>query len=97
MKRHSWLTGIMAPVGDVGNLMFSYAGNVIKNEEVADNFKVKSHNFGLGYHHNLSKRTSVYGVATYGWSEGKERHLANGVGKVKVTAAQAIVALQHRF
>ena len=71
LKQHSWLAGITAPVGDAGNLMFSYAGNVVKNEEVADNFKVKSHNFGLGYRHNLSKRTSVYGVATYGWSEGK--------------------------
>ena len=97
LKQHSWLAGITAPVGDAGNLMFSYAGNVVKNEEVADNFKVKSHNFGLGYRHNLSKRTSVYGVATYGWSEGKERHLANGTGKVKVTATQAIVGLQHRF
>ena len=42
LKQHSWLAGITAPVGDAGNLMFSYAGNVVKNEEVADNFKVKS-------------------------------------------------------
>ena len=97
LKQHSWLAGLSAPVGDAGKVMFSYAGNTVKNTDVAENFKIKSHNFALGYRHGLSKRTSVYGVASYGWSEGKERNLANGTGKTKVTATQAIIGLQHRF
>ena len=98
LKQHSWLAGLSAPVGDAGKLMFSYAGNTVKNTDVAKNFKIKSHNFALGYRHSLSKRTSVYGVASYGWSEGKDRDpVLNGTGKTKVTATQAIVGLQHRF
>lgn len=67
LRQHSWLAGLTAPVGDAGTVMFSYAGNTGKNDELQgiDSFKVKSHNFGLGYRHNLSKRTSVYGVASW--------------------------------
>ena len=79
--------------------MFSYAGNTVKNSDVVDGLKVKSHNFALGYRHSLSKRTSVYGVASYGWSEAKDRtdSFVVGTGKTKVTATQAIIGLQHRF
>jgi predicted porin len=102
LRQHSWLVGLTAPVADAGTLMFSYAGNTAKNSELdgIDSLKVKSHNFGLGYRHNLSKRTSVYGVASYGWSEAKERgsvDVPTGTGKTKVTATQAIIGLQHRF
>lgn len=103
LRQHSWLAGLSAPVGDAGKLMFSYAGNTIKNnwnENAAgnngENIKVKSHNFALGYRHSLSKRTSVYGVATYGWANAKERQ-DNFYGKVKTTATSAVVGLQHRF
>ena len=97
LKQHSWLAGLSAPVGDAGKVMFSYAGNTIKNTDFVANYKVKSHNFALGYRHSLSKRTSVYGVASYGWSEGKDRNFVSGTGKTKVTATQAIIGLQHRF
>jgi predicted porin len=96
LKQHSWLAGLSAPVGDAGKVMFSYAGNTVKNTDVNADLKVKSHNFALGYRHSLSKRTSVYGVASYGWSEAKERNLP-GTGKAKTTATQAIIGLQHRF
>ncbi|MDO5667818.1 MAG: porin [Alcaligenaceae bacterium] len=96
LKQHSWLAGLSAPVGDAGKVMFSYAGNTIKNKDVAENVKIKSHNFALGYRHSLSKRTSVYGVASYGWSEAKERYTGFS-GKAKTTATQAIIGLQHRF
>ena len=96
LKQHSWLAGLSAPVGDAGKLMFSYAGNTVKNTDVLPDVKVKSHNFALGYRHSLSKRTSVYGVASYGWANGKE-HRDNFNGKAKTTATQAIVGLQHRF
>ena len=96
LRQHSWLAGLSAPVGDAGKVMFSYAGNTVKNKEWNDNVKVKSHNFALGYRHSLSKRTSVYGVASYGWSEAKERY-TNFNGKAKTTATQAVIGLQHRF
>lgn len=96
LRQHSWLGGLSAPVGDAGKIMFSYAGNTSKNKEWNENVKVKSHKFALGYRHSLSKRTSVYGVAAYGWAEGKERY-ENFNGKAKATATQAVVGLQHRF
>lgn len=99
LRQHSWLAGLTAPVGDAGKVMFSYAGNTIKNKHKDlgfENLKVKSHNFALGYRHSLSKRTSVYGVASYGWANAKERQ-DNFNGKVKTTATSAVVGLQHRF
>lgn len=100
LKQHSWMAGLSAPVGDTGTLMFSYAGNTVKNKNTTygnRDIKAKSHNFGLGYRHSLSKRTSVYGVASYGWANAKERNLVNGTGKAKTTATSAVVGLQHRF
>ena len=96
LKQHSWLAGLSAPVGDAGKVMFSYAGNTVKNKDILPDVKVKSHNFALGYRHSLSKRTSVYGVASYGWSNAKERYTGFN-GKTKVKATQAVVGLQHRF
>ena len=94
LRQHSWLAGVSAPVGDAGKVMFSYAGNTIKNKQVNADLRAKSHNFALGYRHSLSKRTSVYGVASYGWSNAKERQADT---KIKTTASQAIIGLQHRF
>ena len=101
LRQHSWLVGLTAPVGDAGKVMFSYAGNDIKNKRVRDDLnldrlKASSHNFALGYRHSLSKRTSVYGVASYGWSNLKVRD-GNLNGKIKTTQSQAIIGLQHRF
>ncbi|KGF32114.1 porin [Oligella urethralis] len=97
LRQHSWLAGLSAPVGDAGDLMFSYAGNTAKNKRWNKDVNVKSHNFGLGYNYNLSKRTSVYGVASYGWSEAKYRPANEPGTKAKTTATQAVVGLQHRF
>ena len=107
LRQHSWLAGLSAPVGDAGKVMFSYAGNTVKNtvknKDALPDVKVKSlkvkfksHNFALGYRHSLSKRTSVYGVASYGWSNAKERYTGFN-GKAKTTASQAVIGLQHRF
>ena len=97
--QHSWLVGLSAPVGDAGKVMFSYAGSVADNDKVtiggfAGELEAKTHNFSLGYRHALSKRTSVYGVASYGWSD-----LDNNVNsrEVETKRTQAIIGLQHRF
>src|SRR5699024_5008153 len=67
--QHSWLAGLSAPVGDSGKVMFSYAGSTADNNVGNTKWDVTTHNFALGYRHALSKRTSVYGVASYGWSD----------------------------
>lgn len=95
-SQHSWLLGLSAPVGDAGTVMFSYAGSVADNDEYIPGveWEATSHNFGLGYKHALSKRTSLYGYASYGWSD-----LDNNVTshEVETKRAQAIIGLQHRF
>lgn len=96
-SQHSWLVGLSAPVGDEGELMFSYAGSVADNDKMfggAEEWEAKSHNFSLAYTHSVSKRTSVYGVVSYGWSD-----LDNNVDsrEVETKRTQAIVGLQHRF
>ena len=97
--QNSWLVGLSAPVGDAGKVMFSYAGSIADNDKmgaVANHYKLKAktHNFALGYNHALSKRTSLYGVASYGWSDIKNNRSSE---KVEVKRTQAIVGLQHRF
>lgn len=97
--QHSWLAGLSAPVGDAGKVMFSYAGSVADNDKVTINgvagkLKAKTHNFALGYRHALSKRTSVYGVASYGWSDLDNNRTSH---EVETKRTQAIIGLQHRF
>ncbi|SUA52504.1 Outer membrane porin protein BP0840 precursor [Oligella ureolytica] len=97
--QHSWLVGLSAPVGDAGKVMFSYAGSVADNDKVTINgvageLEAKTHNFALGYRHALSKRTSVYGVASYGWSDLDNNRTSH---EVETKRTQAIIGLQHRF
>lgn len=94
-RQRSWLLGLTAPVSEAGKVLFSYTGNNIKNKELFDG-KVTSHIFNLGYLHSLSKRTSVYAVASYGQSKLKVNETAfNGQAKLKST--EVVLGLQHRF
>lgn len=94
-RQKSWLLGLSAPVTEAGKVYFSYTGNNIKNKEVFDG-KITSHIFNLGYLHSLSKRTSVYAVASYGQSKLKVNETAfNGQAKLKST--EVVLGLQHRF
>lgn len=96
--QHSWLLGLSAPVGDAGKVMFSYAGSVADNDlnyaGGSHEFEAKTHNFSLGYRHALSKRTSLYGVASYGWSDLDNNHDGR---EIETKRTQAIIGLQHRF
>jgi predicted porin len=92
--QHSWLAGLSAPVGDSGKVMFSYAGSTADNNVGNTEWDVTTHNFALGYRHALSKRTSVYGVASYGWSDLDNNRTSH---EVETKRAQAIIGLQHRF
>lgn len=91
-KSQAWLAGITAPVGEAGKVMFSYQGSKAKNTDVADDLRYNTHLFSLGYAHNLSKRTAVYAVASYG----KVKAKYDG-GRDTLKSTEVIAGLQHRF
>lgn len=96
-SQHSWLVGLSAPVGDVGSVLFSYSGSVADNDKMfasGEEWEAKTHSFSLGYRHSLSKRTFVYGVASYGWSDLDNDRTSH---EVETKRSQAIIGLQHRF
>ena len=94
LRQTSWLAGISAPVGDAGKVLFSYTGNRIKHNDLGD-ARVKTNIFSLGYQHNLSKRTQVYAVASYGQS--KLTNYAPNAADIKLKSTDVAVGLQHRF
>ncbi|MBQ0131613.1 MAG: porin [Comamonas sp.] len=58
----SYMLGLAAPVGAAGVVKASY--NRYEREVVANN-ELKADHFSLGYEHNLSKRTAMYGTYSY--------------------------------
>ena len=94
LRQTSWLAGVSAPVGDAGKVLFSYTGNRIKHNDLGD-ARVKTNIFSLGYQHNLSKRTQVYALASYGQS--KLTNYAPNAADIKLKSTDVAVGLQHRF
>lgn len=94
LRQTSWLAGVSAPVGDAGKVLFSYTGNRIKHSDLGDQ-RIKTNIFSLGYQHNLSKRTQVYALASYGQSKLTNR--GPNVSDVKLKSTDVAVGLQHRF
>ncbi|MDO5680666.1 MAG: porin [Pelistega sp.] len=94
LRQTSWLAGVTAPVGDAGKVLFSYTGNRIKHNDFGD-ARVKTNIFSLGYQHNLSKRTQVYALASYGQSKLTNR--GANLADVKLKSTDVAVGLQHRF
>lgn len=99
-KSQAWLAGVTAPVGEAGKVMFSYQGSKAKNtkaknkdgEQMFGGLRYNTHMFSLGYVHNLSKRTAVYAVASYG----KVKAKYDG-GRDTLKSTEVIAGLQHRF
>ena len=60
-KMKGYYIGLSAPVGAAGEVKASYNRYENKFEEG----KLKADQFALGYVHNLSKRTAVYGTYAY--------------------------------
>lgn len=58
-KYNNYLLGVSAPVGGVGEVKAQYA---LYDQKAND---AKAHQLSLGYVHNLSKRTAVYGTVAY--------------------------------
>lgn len=82
-------TGINYPVG-AGTIKFSVAYAQGENQNTDTDNKFERMNVGLGYVHNLSKRTSLYGITGYFWQEAdwQEGH---------IRANEVIVGMMHRF
>lgn len=94
LRTQAWLVGVSAPVGESGKVMFSYQGNRIKNKDAQfDGERVNTHVWSLGYRQGLSKRTSVYALASYG--QAKYKNDAGSREKLKST--DVAVGLTHRF
>lgn len=58
-KFNNYLLGVSAPVGGVGEVKLQYA---LYDQKAINS---KAHQLSLGYVHNLSKRTAVYGTVAY--------------------------------
>lgn len=72
LKGTNYMLGVAAPVGAAGVIKASY--NRYEREVFTDN-ELKADQLSLGYEHNLSKRTAVYG--TYSYLKNKDNNGAN--------------------
>ena len=63
LKGNSYMLGLAAPVGAAGVVKASY--NRYEREIAEGGDKLKADQFSLGYEHNLSKRTALYGTYSY--------------------------------
>ncbi len=93
-RQQAWMAGLTAPVGDSGKVMFSYQGSATKNsDDEFDGAKGRLNIFSLGYEQKLSKRTTVYAIASYGTGKLKFDNTEN----VKLKSTLVGVGLNHRF
>lgn len=101
-RLQAWMAGVTVPMfGEDGNLMFSYQGNTQKNNRDEaninpdDHAKSTGHVFSLGYTHNISKRTRLWALASYGTS--KERTHDEWDTEYKLRQSIFAVGMTHRF
>ena len=106
-KFNSYLIGLSAPVGGVGEVKAQYAFYDQKGYNTV-NSSAKAHQFSLGYVHNLSKRTALYGTVAYLKNKGTSSlgldaagsySGANSIGGVNAGQNQtgAQVGIRHAF
>lgn len=79
----------------VGYTDASAADSVTDNGNSARDFDLSRWVVSAGYTYNLSKRTNLYGVASY--MQDKREPSAAGAEDVKPTATTVMVGLRHRF
>lgn len=73
LKGNTYMLGLAAPVGAAGVVKASY--NRYDRELVDGGNKLKADQISLGYEHNLSKRTALYG--TYSYLKNKDNNGTN--------------------
>lgn len=78
----NWLLALSAPVGAAGEVKLSY------NRYDENRSDSKADQFSLGYVHNLSKRTAVYG--TYSYLKNKDDGRVFGLGGAGVSAGSSV-------
>ncbi|MDY3331204.1 MAG: porin, partial [Pelistega sp.] len=95
LRAQAWFAGVSAPIGESAKVIFSYqVGRVKHKAAYFEGYRANTHVWSLGYQQNLSKRTHVYVLGSYGQTKVKE----SGVGTAgKARHTQAVVGLQHRF
>lgn len=91
LRAQSWLGGLSFKASDTSKVLFSYQGGRLKHNNFTG-IRINTHVWGLGYQQNLSKRTHVYVLGSYGQSKWRQ----TGSDK-KNTFTDAVVGLQHRF
>ncbi|PJX20496.1 porin [Advenella sp. S44] len=93
-RQQAWLVGLTTPVGDQGKILFSYQGSATKNTEDAfDGAKGRLDIYSLAYLHNMSKRTSLYAVASYGSGRLKFDNQEN----VRLKSTLVGIGIHHLF
>ena len=86
-KTNNYVVGLSAPLGS-GKVMAAWQSSRLSSGAFKDDADKNSQNlFSLGYTYNLSKRTNLYAVGTYG----------NGYAFADVRVTQGIVGLRHQF
>lgn len=84
VKKDTFEIGAIVPVGGNGKIRFSYASlNDKSASSVTNSFGGLARNddarqFGLGYVHDLSKRTAVYGTYAHLKNKGQGRYVVSG-------------------
>ncbi len=96
-RQYSWMVGLSVPVSAASNIVFSYQGNAIKNPKANqyENARIRTDVYSLGYIHNLSKRTNMSLIASYGLSALNMNDVLNQKRRLKAMDVQ--LGLQHRF
>ena len=107
-KLAGYYFGLSAPVGAAGEIKASYNRYDVKFQDgvTGESAKLKADQFALGYVHNLSKRTAVYGTYTYLKNKNKDIegvkynlgvNLGNGTLKDNGSQHGLQVGIRHAF
>lgn len=84
---NSYLLGISAPIGGASKIWASWQRADVNNSRLAGD-DATSNTYSLGYTYDLSKRTNLYALASYG---------DNWQFQDDLRSTTAIVGLRHRF
>ena len=74
----------------------SMAGFLAKNKEGVRDFDIKRYVVSVGYSYPFSKRTAVYGVASY-MQDQTDTYTDDGTDEWDPSAYTVYVGLRHRF
>lgn len=93
-RQQAWMIGVSVPVGNQNKVLFSYQGSATQNKEEAfDGAKGKLNILSFAYTHNLSKRTNLYALASYGSGKLTFDNREN----VKLKSTLLGIGMTHRF